>query len=97
VVQETISRNWKESSGEDVPLPACIEYDIIFSPSYKVPTLYFTVRDALGRPLTELEAVLSHVVPMSESGPLQDVGVVGGLSVSVSNFTRKSWRIKADR
>lgn len=55
----------------------------MFSPTYQVPVLYFTLRwHNLQGPLG-LDAVYQYVVPEQYRKQLKEVGVMGGISVGV--------------
>ncbi|KAK6838313.1 hypothetical protein RU639_000918 [Aspergillus parasiticus] len=57
-----------------------IEHDIILSPTYQVPVLYFTLRrDSHPGPLG-IDEVYQYLVPDQYRRELQNVGVMGGIS-----------------
>lgn len=60
------------------------QYDILLSPSYSVPVLYFCVREADGQLVTDLDRIYVLLVPELLRGQLRDVGVMGGISIAVS-------------
>jgi ubiquitin-like-conjugating enzyme ATG10 len=61
-----------------------VTYDILLSPSYRVPVLQFHVRDASGSPVTDHATILSDVVPVDLQRQVADVGVIGGISMTVT-------------
>lgn len=69
-----------------------IEYDLLLSPSYFVPVLYFSVRDSKGQLMTELEMIYILLVPQVYRSQMRDVGIMGGLSMAVSSLRHLSPR-----
>lgn len=59
-----------------------VEYNILLSPVYRVPVLYFFLH---GVPCT-IETLYEHLVPAHSKGQAQDVGIMGGISMSVSEL-----------
>ncbi|KAI2715996.1 hypothetical protein DTO012A7_3483 [Penicillium roqueforti] len=57
-----------------------IDYDILLSPTYQVPVLYFGLRWHNHGPLG-LEEVYQYVVPERYRQELKSVGVMGGISM----------------
>ncbi|GIK06821.1 hypothetical protein Aspvir_002473 [Aspergillus viridinutans] len=58
-----------------------VDYDILLSPVYRVPVLYFLLRRD-GHPQSlEIDAVYHLLVPDQYRKELQSVGVMGGISV----------------
>ncbi|KAF9692676.1 hypothetical protein EKO04_009671 [Ascochyta lentis] len=61
---------------------ATIHYDVVLSPSYRVPVLYFKIVDIQHRyPLTA-ETLYSCVIPHASRAQAQHVGVLGGVTVT---------------
>ena len=60
-----------------------VTYDILLSPSYRVPVLHFTVQDADGLPVTDQSTIFTEVVPLDFRAQVESVGVIGGLSMTV--------------
>ncbi|KAJ5085646.1 Atg10p [Penicillium argentinense] len=56
-----------------------IDYDIVLSPTYQVPVLYFTIREANQGPVG-LDTVYQYVVPELYRKEVKSVGVMGGIS-----------------
>ncbi|KAF2199814.1 hypothetical protein GQ43DRAFT_375335 [Delitschia confertaspora ATCC 74209] len=66
---------------------AVLEYDIILSPSYQVPVLYFSIKDPLFRyPLTT-ETLYEYIIPEHFRRQISDVGVIGGITLTVSSLS----------
>lgn len=63
-----------------------IDYDILLSPTYQVPVLYFGLRWHNHGPLG-LEEVYQYVVPERYRQELKSVGVMGGISMGVGAFS----------
>jgi ubiquitin-like-conjugating enzyme ATG10 len=59
-----------------------IDYDILLSPTYQVPVLYFSPRWHRHGPLG-LDDVYQYVVPEQYRQELKSVGVMGGISMGV--------------
>ncbi|OKP08578.1 hypothetical protein PENSUB_5565 [Penicillium subrubescens] len=57
-----------------------IDYDIVLSPTYQVPVLYFVLRWHNHQGPVGLDAVYQYVVPEQYKQQLQNVGVMGGIS-----------------
>ncbi|KAL4900605.1 hypothetical protein BDW74DRAFT_94766 [Aspergillus multicolor] len=55
-----------------------VEYDILLSPTYQVPVLYFVIRRA--EKLLGIDEVYSHLVPDQFRKKIQSVGIMGGIS-----------------
>ena len=60
-----------------------LDYDIVLSPTYRVPVLYFTLRWHNYPGPVGLNAVYQYVVPEQYRQQLQSVGVMGGISFGV--------------
>ncbi|KAJ4352705.1 hypothetical protein N0V95_004030 [Ascochyta clinopodiicola] len=61
---------------------AIIHYDVVLSPSYRVPVLYFTIVDPLHRyPLTA-ETLYASVIPPAYKAQAEHGGVLGGVTVT---------------
>lgn len=63
------------------PVPS-VEYNILLSPTYRVPVLYFFLHDLPPGSLSGLDAVHGLIVPEQMRSELQQVGVMGGISMS---------------
>lgn len=63
-----------------------IDYDILLSPTYRVPVLYFTLRWHNCQGPVGLDAVYQYVVPAQWRDQLRSVGVMGAISFAVGAF-----------
>lgn len=63
-----------------------IDYDILLSPTYQVPILYFGLKWHNHGPLG-LDEVYQYVVPEQYRQELKSVGVMGGISMGVGAFS----------
>lgn len=63
-----------------------IDYDILLSPTYQVPILYFGLKWHNHGPLG-LDEVYQYVVPERYRQELKSVGVMGGISMGVGAFS----------
>lgn len=61
-----------------------IEYEILFSPSYRVPVLYFRIQDGRSQLITDVDVVYNCLVPLVYREQLHGVGIIGGISMTVS-------------
>ncbi|KAF3041241.1 hypothetical protein E8E11_004569 [Didymella keratinophila] len=62
---------------------AVIHYDVVLSPSYRVPVLYFSISDTLHRYPPTMETLYSAVIPPTFRAQAVHVGVIGGITVTV--------------
>jgi ubiquitin-like-conjugating enzyme ATG10 len=62
-----------------------IHYDIVLSPTYRVPVLYFAVSDTQYRCPPTMETLYSLVIPPHFKPQTESVGVIGGVTVTVSS------------
>lgn len=60
-----------------------ILFDVLFSPSYTVPVLYFHVSDTLHRYPPSMDTLYTHIVAPEYIDQTKDVGVLGGITVTV--------------
>lgn len=63
-----------------------IEYEILLSPTYQVPVLYFVLHWDIQGPIG-LDAVYRYLVPESYRKQLKNVGVMGGISFGVGGIS----------
>lgn len=63
-----------------------LEYDIILSPSYSVPVLYFGIKDAALRYPPTMETLYGHIIPEQYKSQAETPGVIGGITVTVSSI-----------
>lgn len=70
-----------------------VEYNIMLSPTYQVPILYFFVHNVINNsnisakgPEGLLDIVYNRLVPTQYRSELKDVGIMGGLSIGVCLF-----------
>lgn len=61
-----------------------VEYDILLSPSYQVPVLYFTLRRGNNGGPVDRDTMYQYLVPEQYKTELTSVGVMGGISFDVS-------------
>lgn len=66
----------------------CVEvvYEIMHSPSYQVPVLYFYFADPAVGNGQGIEAVYRYVVPSQHHQSLQSLGALGGIGPVVSAY-----------
>lgn len=64
-----------------------VTYEIHLHPTYRLPTLWFTLHDLpAGEATFDLDAVYRHLVPIEYKDSLRALGVTGGISAAVSNL-----------
>lgn len=79
VYQEALIRQAK-------PPPSAVDFNILFSPTYRVPVLWFTLRNLPAGGPKGIDAVYHYLVPERYRAELRQFGVVGGISVGVSGL-----------
>ncbi|PWY76173.1 autophagy-related protein Atg10 [Aspergillus heteromorphus CBS 117.55] len=65
------------------PVPvACLQvlYDVLLSPTYQVPVLYFQLREDNQPAPLEIDTVYQYLVPDQYKKELRNVGIMGGIS-----------------
>ncbi|OJJ47438.1 hypothetical protein ASPZODRAFT_1674623 [Penicilliopsis zonata CBS 506.65] len=61
-----------------------VEYEIVYSPTFQVPVLYFALKaGAFHHKPVDIEMVYQHLVPQQYHQELKNVGVMGGISFNV--------------
>jgi len=68
------------------PAPPCltVHYDMILSPTYRVPVLYISTHDPLHRYPPTLDTLYTHLVPDHFRPQTESVGIIGGITITVS-------------
>jgi len=62
-----------------------VEYHILLSQSYRVPMLYFFLHKLPIKGPKGIDAVYEYLVPHQYRSGLRDLGVMGGISMGVSD------------
>jgi len=63
-----------------------VEYDIVLSPTYQVPVLYFRIRDAgCALPLS-IDTLYRYVIPEQFKSQVESLGIIGGITMTVCYF-----------
>lgn len=60
-----------------------VHYDVVLSPTYQVPVLYFALSDIQHRYPPTMETLYSHLIPPAMRAQTEHVGVIGGITVTV--------------
>jgi ubiquitin-like-conjugating enzyme ATG10 len=60
-----------------------IVYDILLSPIYRVPVLYFKLSDPQHRFPQTMATLYEHVIPAQYRAQTEHVGVIGGITIAV--------------
>lgn len=63
------------------PIPL-IHYDILLSPTYRVPALYFYISDPLHRYPPTMSTLYTHIISPEYIHQTKDVGVLGGITIT---------------
>lgn len=77
-IQVYLSRN---SDSDDNLI---VDFSITLSPTYCVPVLWFSCRWKSTHKMLSLDQVHEWLVPPQSQAPLKNVGVMGGISMTVS-------------
>ncbi|KAK4984168.1 hypothetical protein LTR66_008585, partial [Elasticomyces elasticus] len=64
-----------------------ITYDIIHSPSYRLPVLYLTCTTTANHPISSPETLYRALVPPSMKPQIQAIGVMGAVSATEHPIT----------
>ena len=59
-------------------------YDIILSPTYRVPVLYISISDMQQRYPPTMKTLTEHLVPPQFQAETERVGIMGGITITVS-------------
>ncbi|EDU41744.1 autophagy protein Atg10 [Pyrenophora tritici-repentis] len=70
-------------SSTSAPCSPTVDYDVLLSPTYRVPVLYISIHDALHRYPPTLDTLYRHVVPEGLWSQTQEVGIIGGITITV--------------
>ncbi|RMZ74134.1 autophagy-related Atg10 [Pyrenophora seminiperda CCB06] len=76
------------SSALAPPAPV-VHYDVLLSPTYRVPVLYISIHDLLHRYPPTLNTLYGHVVPEHFRPQVESVGVIGGITITNHPATGK--------
>ena len=72
-----------EVAASALPCPAVVHYDVLLSPSYRVPVLYFSIVDSQHRYPPTPETLYSFLIPPTFRTQTEHVGVIGGITTTV--------------
>jgi ubiquitin-like-conjugating enzyme ATG10 len=64
---------------------AVIHYDVLLSPVYYVPVLYFSISDPQHRCPPTMATLYEYLIPVEFRAQTESGGVIGGVSVQVSS------------
>jgi ubiquitin-like-conjugating enzyme ATG10 len=59
-------------------------YDIVLSPTYRVPVLHVSISDTQQRYPPTMAVLKAHVIPTQFQAETEHVGIIGGITVTVS-------------
>ena len=75
-----------------------VDYDIVLSPTYQVPALYFTLRWTNHQdPVVGIDGVYRYLVPEQYRKQLKSVGIMGGISFDVGACVFDSRTLQSSR
>lgn len=63
---------------------AVIYYDILLSPTYRVPVLYIRISDPLLRFPPTMATLYEHLIPPHFKPETENVGIIGAITITVS-------------
>lgn len=67
-----------------------IQYDIILSPAYSLPTLYFSLLSPNPTfSIPSLDTLYTHIIPVSFTNQTSAVGVIGGVTITDHPITHR--------
>jgi ubiquitin-like-conjugating enzyme ATG10 len=64
-------------------------YDIFLSPTYHVPVLYISISDPQHRYPPTMTTLYEQLIPAQYKAQAEGVGVIGGITITVSTFKRR--------
>lgn len=70
-----------------LPAQALIHYDITLSPTYRVPSLYVSIKDPYHRFPPTMATLYQHIIPEAYQSQTKDYGVLGGITIAVRPLT----------
>ncbi|KAF1953941.1 hypothetical protein CC80DRAFT_527021 [Byssothecium circinans] len=59
-----------------------IHYDIVLSPTYRVPVLYISIKDTFHRYPPTMSTLYDAIVPSEYAAQTNDFGVIGGITIA---------------
>jgi ubiquitin-like-conjugating enzyme ATG10 len=59
-----------------------IHYDVLLSPVYRVPVLYFSISDAHHRYPPTMDTLYEHLIPSQFKAQAENAGAVGGVTIN---------------
>ena len=60
-----------------------VDFSVIWSPTYQVPVLWFSLQQLPRHGLSGLDAVYQYLVPDLQKSGVRQVGILGGVSMAV--------------
>lgn len=63
-----------------------VQYDILLSPIYRVPVLYFSITDPQHRFAPTMDTLYKHVIAPQFKAQVENTGIIGGITVHVRTF-----------
>lgn len=94
--EEEVARSKLSQPPPVSSLSPYVSYSVMLSPTYRVPVLYFTLRNLpSGFSPTSLDTVYRFLVPPAFQHAVSNVGVMGAISMGVSIPTIPASRLWA--
>ena len=83
-----------EDDDEEALQQACkigpvVNYDIILSPTYRVPVLYISIADSQHRFPPTMATLYEHLIPPTFKAQIEAVGVIGGITITDHAVTNR--------
>ena len=86
-LEEILEDDPEVLSSSSTPPSSTIHYDMLLSPTYRVPVLYISFQDPLHRYPPTLDTLYGHLVPTHFRPQTESVGVIGGITITVRMTT----------
>lgn len=90
-LEEVLEDDPEALSSSPTPPSPIIHYDMLLSPTYRVPVLYISIHDPLHRYPPTLDTLYDHLVPAHFRPQTESVGVIGGITITVRMTT--TWKV----
>jgi ubiquitin-like-conjugating enzyme ATG10 len=82
--QDDVEENDDEALQMVANRRAVVHYDVVLSPIYRVPVLYFSISDPRHRYPPTMHTLYEHLIPSQFKAQTEAGGVIGGVTINVS-------------
>lgn len=69
--------------------PAMIHYDVILSPVYRLPVLYFHISDSQHRYPPTMDVLYKYLIPPEFKAQAENAGIIGGITINDHPVTNR--------